>query len=402
MAYHLLNGKSYALKSKNFEEDISYANDGFTEDMMLREQDWTIAINGINSADEKTGQKYARYDIALTDYTNKDYQELLKQKLGDVLKVFDFDGFHIDTLGEFHNKQKADGSAFTSEEQTTGFKTFLDNIKTTFHNQRLGFNAVAAFGQDEVTPSAVSYLYSELWTQKTPTYDAIFQEVKKQVEVSEGKKSIIIPAYMNKEADWKKNPYFNDASVTLMNLVTMCAGATRLEMGEHMLCHEYFPNTNGIMTDELKDYIVKQYDFMVAYHGLLKGNNFRWNGQRFTNFTQGSAWIKSHPFVTNQIDTNKISLIEKTNASTLSLNLINTLQLNGDDWRDDGKNRKFAEPLQDVKVCLSSQLKLTENVVWYATVEDPLPRSIPLNADRSFVIPKKLDKHMTIWVNIES
>lgn len=399
MAYHLLNGTSYALKSKNFENDIPYEKDGFTSDMMLFENDKerTVAINGLDSADEKTKQKHARYDIALTDYTNLEYQKLLKTKLHDVLKAFDFDGFHIDSLGESHGKLKKNNAPFTSEEQKKGFKTFLDNMKYEFYNKRLGFNAVGAFGQEEVAPSAVSYLYSELWPKAEAgevnaynTYNDIFNSIKKQTLLADKNKSIIIPAYMNKGNSWNENKYFNNASVVLMNLVIMCAGATHLEMGEHMLCAPYFADDKGLIKPDLEDYIVKQYDFMVAYHNLLRGGEF----------TEGNTWIYGRDYSCNQIKTNRISTIEKTSGSTVSLSLINTVNLNSDDWRDDAKKREFAKPIEDVRVGFSDKVKLAENFAWYASVENPEPTRVALDKNRSFSLPQ-LDKHVTIWVNIK-
>ncbi len=64
--------------------------------------------------------------------------------------------------------------------------------------------------------------------------------------------------------------YFNTPGVLLTDAVIFSFGGAHLEMGDHMLCKEYFPNSNLQMKPELQAAIVHYYDFLTAYQNLLR------------------------------------------------------------------------------------------------------------------------------------
>ena len=72
------------------------------------------------------------------------------------------------------------------------------------------------------------------------------------------------------------NPgYFNTAGVLLTDAVIFAFGGAHLELGEHMLGKEYFPNNNLQMKEDLKASLINYYDFLVAYQNILRdGGNF--------------------------------------------------------------------------------------------------------------------------------
>ena len=49
---------------------------------------------------------------------------------------------------------------------------------------------------------------------------------------------------------------FNTPGVLLTNAVIFALGGSHLELGEHMLCKEYFPNSNLGMSSELQEAMV--------------------------------------------------------------------------------------------------------------------------------------------------
>lgn len=55
----------------------------------------------------------------------------------------------------------------------------------------------------------------------------------------------------------------------LTDAVIFALGGAHLELGEHMLCSEYFPNTDIVMSSTLKDDLVWYYDFLVGYENLV-------------------------------------------------------------------------------------------------------------------------------------
>ncbi|MBC6498538.1 hypothetical protein H7R52_07070 [Weissella confusa] len=69
------------------------------------------------------------------------------------------------------------------------------------------------------------------------------------------------------------NVGFNTNGVILTNLVIMASGATHIELGEHMLCSEYFANNSLFMNDDLKNWETKYYDFLVAYSRMFNIKN---------------------------------------------------------------------------------------------------------------------------------
>src|SRR5690606_2636345 len=76
-------------------------------------------------------------------------------------------------------------------------------------------------------------------------------------------------AYVNYDlAD--NSGHFNTPSVLMADAVIFAFGGAHLELGEHMLGKEYFPNNNLTMGDDLKRMLVSYYDFLVAYQNLLR------------------------------------------------------------------------------------------------------------------------------------
>ena len=61
----------------------------------------------------------------------------------------------------------------------------------------------------------------------------------------------------------------------MTNAVIFAFGGAHLELGEHMLGKEYFPNSNLAMKSDLQKALPAYYDFMVAYQNLLRnGGSF--------------------------------------------------------------------------------------------------------------------------------
>ena len=63
---------------------------------------------------------------------------------------------------------------------------------------------------------------------------------------------------------------FNTPGVLLTDAVIFALGGSHLELGDHMLCREYFPSTALQMNDVLKTAMIRYYDFMTAYQNLLR------------------------------------------------------------------------------------------------------------------------------------
>ena len=75
---------------------------------------------------------------------------------------------------------------------------------------------------------------------------------------------------MNYECD---NREFNIPGVLLADAVMFAIGGSHLELGDHMLCREYFPYQGVRMSEALRTQIIRYYDFMTAYQNLLRGES---------------------------------------------------------------------------------------------------------------------------------
>lgn len=374
MAYALINGNS-----------IKAEVDGITYTMFLYDKPTgNIADISVN----KLPHPWAKYDIYLMNFLQNEYKKIFFDRMNDVFMSLDFDGWHIDTLGDFGDKYEQNKHVIKSDYfASVGYPAYINQAHAKFPTKRLGLNAVAEYGQQYVASTPTDYLYSELWPFKTSTYQSIYQACVEQMAMNPNK-GLIVPAYMNKDADWNKQNTFNTPSVEIMNNIVMATGATRLEMGEHMLCSEYFPNTDGHMKDNLQAYIQHYYDFVVAYHNLL-------NIRQYTD----NINVTNVPMVKNKIDITKLSLIEKSNNHYAAVSILNTKGLNGDDWRDDARKRQFASSIPNVTISFSSNLNVKNGQAYYATIEDPIPKSLALNRQNQVTVPK-LDQYALVWCEL--
>lgn len=193
--------------------------------------------------------------IYFMDPSNKDWQDYIFSKEQDVFDNFDFDGWHMDTVGDCGTVYKADGTPVSI---TKTFNEFLNSAKEKFPDKYIIMNAVGNKGHKEVNTSNVDDIYSEIWEgDGIPTYNAL-RNVIDEARIESSGKSLIVPAYMNynlaKNHTEDDPAQFNVPSVLLTGASVFAAGGSRLELGDdtRMLCQEYFPNKNVVMTDELK------------------------------------------------------------------------------------------------------------------------------------------------------
>ena len=79
----------------------------------------------------------------------------------------------------------------------------------------------------------------------------------------------MLAAYINYDRS-SSTGYVNAPGVLLANAVIFSFGGAHLELGEHYLANEYFPNSNLQMKSELRQDLIDYYDFLVAYQNLLR------------------------------------------------------------------------------------------------------------------------------------
>ncbi|MFA9397964.1 MAG: glycoside hydrolase family 66 protein [Clostridiaceae bacterium] len=279
---------------------------------------------------------------------NKDWQNYIYNTEKEVNMVLNFDVFHMDTLGNRGKTFDYNGKAVNLTD------TYTEFICNAIKELGVGvvFNTVNRYGLEEVSKTDVDFLYSELWPSDYPTYYSFKDTVDKGYELTNGKKSTVIAAYMNYGKAGTPGE-FNENSVRLTDAAIFAAGGDHIEIGDTgMLGREYFPNKNLIMNDSLEAAMRNYYDFLVAYENLLRDgltdskNKIELDGIKTSNNgIQGTVWTYGK---------------EKKGFEVIQM--INLLGMRHLSWRDDGANYDAPTIQKDLKLNYTTNAKKIKGV----------------------------------------
>ena len=297
---------------------------------------------------------FFKSDIYLTDAGNTHWQQYIAAKHNDVYQALNFDGFHIDQLGDRGALYTYNG---TTLNQAATFKPFIQAMKIASPNKKLLMNAVNQYGQqNQIASAPVDFLYTEVWGPNEG-YSDLSNIILNNNTYSNNAKPTVLAAYMNyNKAD--QAGYFNTPGVLLTDAVIFAFGGSHLELGEHMLGKEYFPNNNLLMPDELRNAIVRYYDFMVAYENLLRdGGSFN---APVVNCTNGKATINNWPPVKGEV-----SVVGKEFTNLQVLHLVNFSNANSLEWRDSNGTQAKPATIENMEMTIS--VAKTVKKVWIAS-----------------------------------
>jgi dextranase len=283
--------------------------------------------------------------IYFMDPANTGWQNYLFNNIDYLYKHLGFDGYHMDQIGDWGTKYDSNGNSVPYAE---GFGNFIGNYLTKFPGKRAVMNAVSQYGQNFIAAQKVDFAYTECWTNNSweKTYADLASIITNDKNWSGGK-SVVLAGYMN-----YKNPnsnYFNDASVLRANAVIFAWGGAHIELGEHMLSNEFYPDGRMQMTDNLKNELIKYYDFLTAYENLLR------DGGTLKTTALGNSNIVDW----SNLTTGKIAAF---NMSSPEHDVIHFLNFNGSDnlgWRDDNGSSQHAPAEQNnlnISFAVSSQV----------------------------------------------
>jgi len=216
-------------------------------------------------------------------------------------------------------------------------------------------NAVDQLGQEAIAKTDIDFLYTEVWTQDT--YTGLADVILDNNAFCNNTKNTVLAAYMNRGTSDQKG-YFNLPGVLLTESVIFAFGGSHIELGEHMLVHEYFPNSNKMMSIDLQKAMVSYYDFLVAYENILRdGGSF------------------NYPTVTStdrQMNTNSwppksgnVAVVGKEVGNRQVIHLINFSTATDLLWRDNSGSRSVPVKYNDSH--LSIGVSGTVSKVWYAS-----------------------------------
>ena len=294
-------------------------------------------------------------NLNLVDPSNSGWQNYIAAKTNDAYSVYAFDGYQVDQMGNLNKALYNYSGASINLDQT--FLSFLQSMKTLAPAKRLVMNAVTQYGQQvSITKAPVDFLYSEVWAPDEGFKDLVAIIQNNDLWTNQSKKTVLA-AYM--DYNIAGNPgFFNTPGVLLADAVIFSFGATHLELGDHMLCKEYFPNANLQMKPDLQQAIVHYYDFLAGYENLLQGGGV-YNQPALVS-ADGKMVLNNWP-----PQTGAVSVVGKDMGGREVIQLINLASATNFDWRDANANQTTP------KTFLNSALILTParpvKRLWYAT-----------------------------------
>lgn len=298
--------------------------------------------------------------IYLLDPSNPEWQEYLGDRNDDVYEVFAFDGYQIDQLGGRGTRYNYDGGEVKVDET---FKGFVEYMKSRRPDKRLVMNAVGQYGQENsISKTDVDFLYTEVWGSRegdtgNPGFTAL-SDVITQNDSWGGGKETVLAAYMNYDYGKLGNSTFNTPGVLMAMSAIYAWGGSILNMGEHMLCNEYFPNSNLSMTGELKQAVIRYYDFLTAYENPLRDAG-DWIGVDAVSAANMVSFNQWPPQLGN------IATVGKRMGGVEYVHFLNYSGASHLNWRDSDANQTAPTRYEDLQVQIS--VNGTVRDVWCAT-----------------------------------
>lgn len=316
-----------------------------------------------------------RSDIFFMNTNNENWKTHIYEETRKALEAFNFDGWHIDQLGDwgimYDNLGNEVNIANTFEPFTTDAKEYLD--------APLVLNAVNQYGQSQIAKAPVDFLYTEVW-EPNDTYRDLVDIIHANDLYGDGKLKTVLAAYVNQGKT--ESPFnVNAASLLLADAVIFSFGASHIEIGEHLLAHPYYPNDNARVPPVLEKQLISYYDFHVAYENLLRDSL----SNQASKLTSEDLAVSYYPPKRQTVWT-----FSKEKNDLEVHHLINFLDVNSMDWKDNNASQIIPSIRRDIRI----SLEVTDEVkrVWVASPDTalgvPMELSFEQNGNKiSFNVP---------------
>lgn len=285
--------------------------------------------------------------IYVVNPNNKAWQTYLGERNNDVYQVFDFDGWQIDQLGPQGNVYDYNGNSISLID---GFAPMIEYSKQLQPEKRLVMNAVGQYGQEKISKTPVDFLYTEVWDKPTNRGYTVLSDVITKNYTLSGGKATVLAAYMDYNHGIKGRGYFNTSGVLMTTAAAHAWGGTILQMGEHMLCNEYFPNSNLSMHGDLYRAMIAYYDFITAYENLLRDGG-EWFGVDVESMDKQCVF-NQWPAVKGQVAT-----VGKSQEGRDIIHLLSYRNAVHLDWCDTNANQGEPDLLTDLSVRLPAKMQ---------------------------------------------
>lgn len=292
--------------------------------------------------------------IYLLNPANTPWQQYIAAKTQDMYSVYAFDGYHVDQVGDLGAMYDYTGNLINIP---SAFGSFLNAMKTAAPSKRLVMNAVNQFGQqDNIARTPVDFLYTEVWAPNEG-YADLARIIMDNDSWSNNSKKSVLTAYMDYDIA-NNSGYFNTPGVLLTDAVIFAFGGAHLEMGDHMLCKEYFPNANLQLKPDLQQALPHYYDFLTGYENLLRdGGSFN-----MPDIISADGKISLNNWPPKN---GSVSVIGKDMGSRQVIHLINFANASSFDWRDRNGTQTMPETFRNISFILNTTKKIIK--LWMAS-----------------------------------
>lgn len=293
--------------------------------------------------------------IYLLDPSNIGWQNYMNKQIAKVYSVFSFDGYHMDQLGNL--REKIYTYKGKSIDVANTFKPFIESVKQRFPQKHIVMNAVNQYGQKEIASAPTDFLYTEVWNPNKG-FKNLAKIVKEDERYTKGSiRGNVLAAYVNRKLS-KQQGYFNTPAVLMTDAVIFAFGGSHIELGDHMLGREYFPNNKLAMKADLKKAIIHYYDFLVGYENLLRGTNGTFNNPVLSS--AGQIKLNQWPPQIGQV-----SIVGKKVENREVIHLLNYTDATTLNWRDNNGTQAYPSDIKNIPLTLSTGQKVKK--IWYAT-----------------------------------
>lgn len=298
-------------------------------------------------------------NIYLLDPGNTEWQKYIADRNDDVYANFNFDGYQIDQLGNRGVRYDYNGNKINFPK---AYSSFIDAMKQRHPDKRLVMNAVSSYGASMIAGSGkVDFCYNEVWGDEDKFSD-LHNVIKANEQYSGNKLNTVFAAYMNYDLADRTTGYMNNPGVLLTDAVIFALGGAHLELGDHMLSREYFPASPLAMNDDLKDAMIRYYDFLTAYENLLRGSST--SSEFIPEFSceNSSMGIKFNSWPPKQ---GSVTAYGKTVGNAKVMHLLNFTNADNLSWRDLNGTRKAPSVKKNMPLKVKCPTPVSK--VWVAT-----------------------------------
>lgn len=278
--------------------------------------------------------------IFLVNPANQEWLRFMAAQHDEVYKVFDFDGYQIDQLG--YRGYDVYDYAGNFIELSEGFAPFIQTMKTAQPDKRIVMNAVGQYGQEYIAKEDVDFLYTEVWD--SVGYAPISNIITENDRLGGGKKTVLA-AYMDYQTGKRGRGYFNTHGVLLTTAAIHVWGGAMLQLGEHMLTTEYFPNNNLSMSSDLHQAMIHYYDFITAYENLLRDGG-DWTGVNLTAPNAETAFKQWEPAI------GSVATVGKNFADKQVIHLLNFNGAEHTNWVDNNADQGDPKTFENMQIAI--------------------------------------------------